>query len=106
MTSLYYLMSYGVINLCVPVCGFRDYLVPKLRSTLFINHVLVISYIRRLLVTGYKVLNIIKCLKGYTVHGARISNVKSRKQRREPHSCKLGKSRRKGKILYLPKTKK
>ena len=55
------------------------------------NHVLIIFYIRRVISTGYKIINFIKFLKGSIAARARISNIKSRKKRTEPRSRKLGK---------------
>ena len=54
---------------------------------------LIISYIRRVLATGYKIINFIKFLKGSRVPHARISNIKSGKKRREPRSRKIEKEK-------------
>ena len=56
---------------------------------------IIISYIIRVLATGYEVINFIILLKGYIAPRARIENIRSRKKRREPCSCKLEKMRKK-----------
>ena len=66
---------------------------------------LIISYIRRVLATGYKIINFIKCLKVYIATRTRISNIRSRKKRREPRSRKIEKKRRKEERLSFPKPK-
>ena len=60
---------------------------------------------RRVLASGYEVLNFIKCLKEYRVHRARFPNINSRKKKSEPCSCKLKKIKIKEEILYFPKPK-
>ena len=50
--------------MCVPVCDFRDYIVSYLQTTGFKNPMLIVSYIRRVLATGYEAINFIKYLKG------------------------------------------
>ena len=65
---------------------------------------LIISYIRRVLATGYKVINFIKILKGYRSPRACISNIKGREKIREPRSCKLEKGEgRKKDFLFKKK---
>ena len=64
---------------------------------------IIISFIRRVLATGYKLINFIKYLKEYREPRARISNIKSRNKAREPCSHKLEKMRRKEERLYFPK---
>ena len=66
---------------------------------------LIISYIRRVLATGYGIISFIKCLKGSRSTRASISNIKSRKKRREPRSRKIEKIRRKEELLYFQKPK-
>ena len=67
---------------------------------------IIISYIRRVLATGYELINFIKCLKEYRTPCACISNIKSRKKIREPCSRKLEEIRRKEERLYFPKPRK
>ena len=54
---------------------------------------------------GLQKINFIKCLKGSRAPRARIPNIKSRKNRREPCSSKLEKRRRKEEILSFSKPK-
>ena len=65
-----------------------------------------IYYIRRVLSTGYNIINFIEYLKGSRATRACISNIKSRNNRRENGSLKLKKRRRKEEIIYVPKPKK
>ena len=67
------------------------------------NHALIISYIRHVVATDYKIINMIKRLTEYRSPCACISNIKSRKKRRKPRYRKLEKSRRKEERLYFPK---
>ena len=77
------------------VRGFKDYLVSQIQTSGLENPVLIKSYIRRVLSTGYGTYNLIKCLKGSRTPCARISNIKSRKNRREHRYRKLEKMGRK-----------
>ena len=77
--------------MCVPVRVLRDYLVSYLKTLGLGKPVLRKSYIRRVLAMGYGTINFIKCLKGSRATHARISNINSRKKRREHHSHKLEK---------------
>ena len=52
---------------------------------------LIISYIRRVIEPGSKVLNLIKLFKGYILHRSHNSNINSRQNRREHSSHKLEK---------------
>ena len=56
---------------------------------------------------GYETINFIKCLKGSRATRARISNIKSRKKRREHPSRKLkkGEGRKKDFIFQYPKNR-
>ena len=67
---------------------------------------IIISFIRRVIATGYKVINFIKCLKEYREPRARISNINIRKKIREACSRKLEKMRRKEEKIYYPKPRK
>ena len=91
--------------MCVPVRGFKEYLVSWLRTTGLENHVLIIYYIRRVLATGYKIINFIKFLKVFRATRDRISNIKSRKKRREHRSRKLekGEGRKKDFLFQIRK---
>ena len=77
--------------MCVPVRGFIEDLVSYLQTKCLENNVLIISYIIRVLSIGYEVTEFTKRLKWYKSPHACISNIKSRKKRIEPHSCKLEK---------------
>ena len=46
--------------MCVPVRGFRDSLVSYLQTTGLAKTAFIISYIRRVLATGYEIINFIK----------------------------------------------
>ena len=50
---------------------------------------------------GYKELNFVKCLECYRVLHDQNPNTKSRRKRREPRYCELGKSRIKEEILLF-----
>ena len=67
------------------------------------NPVFIISYIRRVLATGYEIIKFIKCLKGSRETRARISNIKSRRRIREHRSRKIEKRRRKEEIISFTK---
>ena len=54
---------------------------------------------------GYKVINYIKCLKGYRAPCGCIYDINSRNNRREPRSCKLEKGNETKKD-FLSKTEK
>ena len=62
---------------------------------------LIISCIRLVIDTRYEIIKFIKFLKRSRTNRACISNIKRRKKRREPRSCKLekGKGRKKDFIL-------
>ena len=66
---------------------------------------LIISYLRRVLATVYKIINIIKCLKGSRSTCARISDINSRKKIIEPCYCKLEKRIWKEERIFFPKPK-
>ena len=53
------------------------------------NPVLIKSYIGQFLATGYKTIKFINLFKGYRALLTRISNMNSRKKRREHRSSKL-----------------
>ena len=67
--------------------------------------VLIKSYIRQFLAMGYGTIKSIKFWKGYRAPRDRISNIKSRRKRREHCSRKLGKRGRKEERLYFTKPK-
>ena len=52
---------------------------------------LIISYLGRVLSTGYKIIKFIKFLKGSRAPRDCISNIKSTNEIREPRSCKIEK---------------
>ena len=85
------------------VCGLKDYIVPSLRASGFINTEVIKPYIRWVLSTGYGTYNFVKYFKGSGVPHAIILNTNSRKKRREHRSCKLEKRRRKEERLSFPK---
>ena len=67
--------------------------------------VLIKSYKGQVLATGYRTYDFIKCFKGYGAPHARISNIKSRKKKREHRSRKLEKRGRKEEIYIFTKPK-
>ena len=62
-------------------------------------------YIRRVLATGYGAYNFIKFLKRSGASCACISNIRSRKKRREHRYCKIEKRGRKEERLSFPNKK-
>ena len=85
--------------------GFRNYLVSYILASGLENPMLIKSYIRQVLTTGYGTINFIKKLKGSGAPRASISNIKSRNNRIEHHSCKLEEMVRKEERLSFPKLK-